>query len=503
MKKPDTCSLSGKSLGAARKAELLNRRQFTGLMAAGSSGILRAESATTSPAVKTRASRPNILLLMADQQTAKIMGAYGNRLVQTPATDELGLSGFRFENFFVQVPLCAPSRACFLTGRYVHGHDVRINPNSLRDGIPTLTAVLGGSGYQTAAIGHIHRKQLCRDFEVADESMMAVWSRARDEKVEELIPRFGSTNFFMHGTIDLKPEQDFDGQVTEKGVEFLENRDRNRPFFLNLAYLSPHPPYFVVPPFDRMYDPESIPLPPRERAGADKPPEYLQASREMGGAESRDENLQKCLAHYYGMVTYLDDQVAKIIGYLREEGLYERTILIYTSDHGDYVGTHGMVAKTCSCYDPLLHVPLAVRVPGLGGGKVINSLLESVDLMPSILELVGLECPDSVHGSSFVPLFEGGTWCKQAVVYAETGGYPLPHTTNAPNGMPASGRIQDIRSMVRTEYWKLTYRPGALGELYDLDKDPDELVNLYRRTGYREKTEELKEELLNWKIRTS
>jgi arylsulfatase A-like enzyme len=214
---------------------------------------------------------------------------------------------------------------------------------------------------------------------------------------------------------------------------------------------------------------------------------------------------------YYGMNTYIDNEVGRVLKRLSELGLEENTIVIYTTDHGDYMCEHGMIRKSKALYDCLIRIPLIVTWPDhIKGGQAFTDLVSMIDIMPTLMEILGLEIPPGVQGMSFLPLMNGGSYESREAIFVEHGlegrFKKLEECTRFPKGpltpdfspgyKSGTGRIKGVR----TGKWKLVYYPNGEGELYDMESDPWELTNLYGRPEYSGIVHELERRVLNWTI---
>ena len=433
---------------------------------------------------------PNIVLLMADQQKATSLGLYGNPDVHTPVLDALAARGLLARHYFVQHPLCFPSRATIMTGLYPHTHGVFSNSGPMPADEQVMAELLRDAGYQTGTVGHFHKTSGGdRGFEyvydMGDGILGALWrertavAQSQPRRVQHMVV-----------TTAHPPDEDLNGRMTELGLQFLDQADRSQPFFLQIAWIDPHPPYFAPVPYDTMYDRDALTLPPQETGFAEKPLAQRQTAQAMGTFDAPEAEIRDALAYYYGMVSHLDAQVGRVVDYLEQHGLADNTVLVYTADHGDYAGEHGMFGKSCTLYDCLVRVPLLLvgpddRVPQ---GRVLGGLTQSVDLLPTLLELAGVAAPEHAHGRSWRRAWDGADDARFDTAFAQVGAQSPQMANdpargnNLPFGPPASGRQVELTSMIRTAEWKLVHTPGReINELYHLTTDPWELHNVYAR----------------------
>ncbi|MAG34908.1 MAG: hypothetical protein CL878_01440 [Dehalococcoidia bacterium] len=454
---------------------------------------------------------PNIVLLMSDQQKATSLGLYGNPDVRTPVLEALAAEGVLNQHYFVQHPLCFPSRCTIMTGRYPHAHGVTTNSRPLPAAERTLAELLHDAGYQNGVVGHFHANSgggrgFDYTHDMGEGVLRQLWAERR--MLAEAQPR--RVQHMVAQTAN-PPDEDMNGKITELGLGFLDQTDRARPFFLQIAWIDPHPPFFAPAPYDTHYDRAGLALPPAEPDFASKPPAQRQTAQDMGTLDAPEAEVRDALAHYYGMVSHLDDQVGRVLAYLDREGLRDNTIIVFTSDHGDYAGEHHMFGKSCTLYDCLVRVPLVLAGPTnlVPSGQVVGGLTQSVDLLPTLLDLSGIAVPDNVQGQSWRTRWEGDSQVDD-MVFAQVGAQPPEMVSdpvrgnNIPFGPPASGRQVELSVMARTSEWKLVYTPGReTNELYHLAEDPWELQNRYARAADQPQVATLLRSLLDWRLETN
>jgi len=422
--------------------------------------------------------QPNILFITADHLRYDTLGHTGDPVIQTPAIDRLASEGVRFANCFVQNPVCQPSRASFMTGRYPRHHGVRWNGNRLDENEVTLMEFLKGHGYTTASIGKHHLSQ--QRFQKATDYMEASGIRNMNpenpfvqyvkSRGYEYLTGFALPNFRESlGAVpsDMPEDCHLDAYVGQKARDHLKRLDAGKPFFMWIGFYGPHHPYIPSGRFARMYDPDNVP--PFHRSDDDlrkKPREYrlycqTENHKYRGFPDASDLTFRKMKAAYYGMVSQLDWQLGLILDALREQGLEDNTVVVFTSDHGEFLGDHGITAKAPFLLDCMLHVPYLIRFPGGQRGMVLDNLVESVDIFPTMAGLAGMEVPEWVQGRDLTPILTGngvGEYSDREAIYAEA---------------------VDKRCL-RTKEWKLIHYPAKdYGELYHLTEDPHELNNLY------------------------
>lgn len=429
-------------------------------------------------------SAPNILFITTDHLRYDTLGYTGDDVIQTPAIDRLASESMRMNNCFVQNPVCAPSRATFMTGRYPKNHGVRWNGSRLSENEVTMIEHFKSHGYKTACVGkhHIGQEKFLKNLDHLEASgIRRGWNERADgdytvhhpNPFEQYVRDRGyeyATGYALPGfrdklgavPSDLPEDCHIDAYVGMKSIEYLESLEGDDPFFLWAGFYGPHHPYVPSGRFATMYDPDQ--LPPFENAGDDlakKPVEYrlyFQAEEHKfkGFPEASDETFRDMKAAYYGMVSQIDWQVGLLLDTLKAKGLSENTVVVFLSDHGEFLGDHGIPAKAPFLLDCMLHVPCLVKVPGQVA-KDCDALVESIDLFPTLSSLAGCMAPECVQGRDMKPVWEGADEGRDCI-FAEA---------------------VDKRC-IRTRNWKYIYYPGkTYGELYNVAKDPHEFNNLY------------------------
>ena len=429
--------------------------------------------------------RPNILFMTTDHLRYDTLGYTGDPLVQTPAIDALAEKSTRFSKCFVQNPVCSPSRASFMTGRYPKNHGVKWNGSKLGEHEITIVEAFKNRGYTTASVGkhgigqqrfgqmldHLDAAGIRRgwkeradgDYTVTDPNPFEQYVRCRgyEYRTGYALPNFRKNLGAVPS--DLPEDCHLDAYVGMKSIEYLEGLDTSDPFFLWVGFYGPHHPYVPSGRFARMYNPNDVP--PFRRAEDDiakKPPEYalyFKAAHHKyrGFDRASDATFRKMKAAYYGMVSQIDWQVGLIMDALEQKGVADETIVVFLSDHGEFLGDHGIPAKAPFLLDCMLQVPCFIAVPGRAG-RTCDALVESVDLFPTLAQLAGVDAPECVQGVDLSPLMQGEQAAVRETVFAEA---------------------VDKRC-IRTCEWKYIHYPAKpYGELYNLSDDPFELDNLY------------------------
>ncbi|MFP4176912.1 MAG: sulfatase-like hydrolase/transferase [Candidatus Brocadiia bacterium] len=459
----------------------------------------------------------NFIYFNPDELRADVLGCYGHELAETPNFDRLAAEGTRFDECHVQHTVCSPSRCSFLTGRYPHNRGHRTLWNLLQPDEPNTFRYLKEAGYEVHWMG----KNDALAQETVPHSITRLHGDIGGGSAHESLFEFGEPGYysFLAGPMN-GPHGD--EAIIERAIRFLSERDAgDPPFMLFLATGMPHPTYTVPQPYYDMYDPEDLPpLKPEELA--DKPSffEHIRQYRDLDKCDYWV--FRKIRAVYLGMVTYVDHLLGRLMDALEDTGLADDTTLFAFSDHGDWAGDYGLTEKWPSGLDDCLtRVPMIVRSPGMVEGHVVEEPMECFDIMPTTLELAGVESDHTHFAHSMIPRLEGGSGDPGRAVYAE-GGYDghepqcfeggdndrlLDNEKGIyfPKGLQQQEKPETTcrATMIRTSEWKLIRRTNGEHELYDLQSDPEECLNLYRQEKYREIARKLEQKMLDWYIHTA
>jgi choline-sulfatase len=412
--------------------------------------------------------RPNILVLMSDQHNPRITGCYGDRIVRTPNLDALAARGVLFENAYCQAPVCVPSRMSFLTSQQPSQNRVWGNGDYLPEDTTTFAHALGASGYETALIGRMH-------FNGVDQ-----WHGFEKRLVGALSPQFphigyplspelfpGATNSSKKSVTIAGPGktayQAYDEDVTKATVEYLRSRKSgDRPFCAVAGFVLPHSP-FVCPKEDWKYYYDRVSVPRLPAGYVERLHPAVKKWREARGVtDLNDEEIRRGRAGYYGLVTQFDRQAGRILTALRESGLEKNTLVVYTTDHGEKAGENGLWWKF-NFYDGSASVPLIISLPGrLPEGRRMKEVVSLVDVGPTLIDFAGGEKMPAATGRSLAPLLAG-----------RVEGWP----NEAFSELPATAGVPTTR-MIRRGKWKLVHYDGMRPQLFDMEKDPQELEDL-------------------------
>jgi len=449
--------------------------------------------------------RPNILWICTDQQRFDTLGCYGNTYVRTPNIDRLAEGGTLFESCFCQNPLCTPSRASFLTGRYPRTTRDRGNGVSIPADEVLVTGIFADAGYYCGLSGKLHisacNPKACPEMErrVEDGYAEFHWSHhpapdwPGNEYIRWLSERgaewsTGPSEASEHVRAGMPAELHQTTWCAEVAADFIRRRSSSgEPWLFSLNCFDPHHAFDPPPSHLERYVEalDEVPLPNYVPGELDSKPEpHATIHRGAYGnplsfpydkMSERDHRAVR--AAYWAMVDLIDEGVGSVLAALDETGQREDTIVVFTSDHGELLGDHGMYLKGSFFYDPCVRVPLIVSWAGsVSEGLRAAGLVELTDLAPTLLGAAGLEIPERMQGRSLWPVLRGEADPSRIRddVYCEHYGGAEPGEARG-------------ATMLRTELWKLVARHGTgTGELYDLDSDPGETRNLWDEPGARD-----------------
>lgn len=420
--------------------------------------------------------RYNIVIINPDQMRWDYLTPNGHPFIATRNLSRLAAIGTNFSHAFCSSPMCGPSRTSFLTGKYPCEHGVRDYGGTLPPEAPDALKQLQKAGYHTALFGKDHVRQ--------GDSIGVNYHEGEDLCIGNMDDHPSYTRSWSSGTLESDSPWNLTERFTTAGLDYIERRNATgEPFYLTLNYQDPHP-YFTAPaPYDTLFSPEQFELPENfRRAPVDGEPDRLSHWRQNSRSpEASEADFKKAMAMYCGQIRYVDDQVGRVLDKLETLGILDKTIVLFWSDHGEYLGDYGVTHKQATFYDSLVRIPALIWDPSgrIQKGKC-DSLVEAPDLMATVLELCGIEQPAGSHAYSL--LTDG--YQARADVFAEGGTYlapldaPIPGVNlRAPHGPSQFGP----GAMIRTRKWKLCAHSFDQWELFDLENDPYENSNVAQR----------------------
>lgn len=467
----------------------MNRRHFSTLLA----GTTLASTASKTLAAK--AEKPNLLVIHTDEHNFRTLGCYRDLLgddqayvwgkgikVDTPHIDRIAREGAICTSYFASSPVCTPSRASFVTGLYPVATGSPKNEMPLHDGLGTFASVLHDQGYATSYVGKWHLDgdakpgfEPPRKFGFSDNRYMmnrGHWKGLGHDKdgkpvVLGLVPNTHNAKF----NVSKSTEEDFTTDyLTSRVLEIME-RDKKRPFAIMLSIPDPHTPNLVRPPYDKMYDNLHFENPRTMQVDESTMPKWALSPRNVDHLE------QNKMQDYFGMVKCIDDNVGRLLKFLEENKLADNTIVIFTSDHGDLMGEHRKHNKGMP-FETSAKIPFVIRWPkGIAAGKRINSPYTTADFPPTILGIMGApQIQGEQHGINDAKAFLS----KKKVVDSDRVTY-----------MTMGGWVAAV-----TDRYKYVLSPKDVPWLFDVKKDPDELINFAKNPEYAGIAAQLEKELL-------
>ena len=479
-------------------------------------------------------SQPNLLFLFTDEQRADTLGAYGNTKIHTPNLDRLAGWSTLFERAYVTQPVCTPSRATILTGLYPHTCGCTANNVPLPGDVPCLPEMLSRGQYTAGYHGKWHlgdeifAQHGFDDWVSVEDMYRRHFSPGRDRKARSDYHHFLIDSGFAPADGDAFSR----GQTARLAEEFSKpaflarhasrfiRENRRRPFVLFVNFLEPHMPFFG--PRDDQYDPRELNLPGNFEAGVaeDQPlkARLLQRhSRQKGisGLPLQTEaDWRRVIANYWGLCSLVDTHVGTILNTLADCGLWDNTIIVYTSDHGDMLGSHGLAAKSVM-FEEAVRVPLLIRLPGQAAPRRTAAAMSQIDLVPTLLDLMGQQIPAHLQGRSLRAALEGTGRPMPEDVFIEWNGpdcgikrfsgeeeYPDYLAEMATHEQFLRAMEDPVRTVVTAAGWKFNCSPGGQDELYNLNDDPLETTNLAGAEESLPVMRTLARAIRRWQVRT-
>lgn len=461
--------------------------------------------------------RPNILVIMTDQQRMDTVSAYGlNDLCRTPNIDRLADRGVLFTHAFTPTAICSPARASFYTGLYPHKNGVTANGRTINEGVKGINHYLDEAGYRCGYAGkwHVDQERGPSEMGFTGKDFMGygfpggnllpglqfgarpmkgpnhyeAYLKENGFEIPTVSHRYVGTNptnqsqemFALH---EGPVESSIEYFVAEEAIRVMhEMKEDDAPFFLWTNFWGPHTPCLVPEPYFSMYNPADIPEHPSYCETFDRKPHVQRMIEELWGLGDYGwQGFQEISARYYGHCTQIDDMVGRMVQALDMMGELENTVIVFTADHGDCLGAHRLIEKGEFMYDEIYRIPLVVAHPScrLPGGTNENFYYLQ-EIMCSILDIAGVEVPDQLDGQSFLPAILGN---------------------QEPNGREEVYCVFDRhftvanQRMVRTRSHQFTFNSSDTAELYDLIEDPYQLNNLIRDPAYQAVKMDLKQRM--------
>ena len=489
----------------------------------------------------------NILFIMCDQLRCDYLSCYGHPHLQTPNIDRLAGRGVRFTRAYCQAPLCGPSRASFYTGRYMSSHGVMANKDPLKLGELTLGDYLRAAGMRTvlagkseaspnhAALGRLGIDQKSAAARLAAQNGFESYEHFAGLYPDPIAPRHLGYNDYLrtngfdgdnpwelyaNSALDDEgrrvsgwhmrhadkaarvPEQHSETAfITDRALDFLDSADAGGRWCLHLSYIKPHWPYLAPAPYHAAYDAGDVAPPVRHKHELDDPHPVYAAFLEQPYSRNfaRDDVRERVIPAYMGLIKQIDDHLGRVLARLESSGLVRNTLIVFSSDHGDYLGDHWLGEKDLF-HEPSVRIPLIISDPApeadAARGSVNHELVEAVDVLPTLVEFAGGgRCGERVEGRSLLPLLRstGSADGPRDHVVSE-----IDYSDRGPRGVLRLHPYDCRAYMIRTLDWKYILHECFGPQLFDLKNDPDEYDDLGGDTGYSPVRNDLHERLFEW-----
>ncbi len=507
----------------------MKRRKF--LKTLGTSSLIMTVQGCSLLGVKKN--KPSLLFIWTDEQRADTMAAYGNTKIKTPNLNKLCRESIVFKKAYVSQPVCTPSRSTVMTGLWPHTTGLIYNNIPLPVDVPCLPEMINNPDYRTAYMGKWHlgdeifRQHGFDDWISIEDNYITHYQEGRDRnkrsdyhhflEAKGYKPDRKSNNTFSRSFAARRSLEHCKPRFLEdRACEFLR-KNQNDPFILYVNFLEPHMPFFG--PFDDLHNPEEIDLPANfsDPLEENEPLHYrMKRERDLQKYGKSEKDFRKLIAKYWGLVAQVDRSVGNILKTLDELRLADNTIVVYTSDHGDMMGAHHMVEKGVM-YEEAVRIPWIMRVPQLKlKGRKIANPVSHIDMVPTLLELMGKQPDKKLPGQSLVPLMKGDNVDEDHVFIewhsrkkeALTPLIQAKLEKSTPNYIKASpeeihkATQENPRAVISPDGWKLCLSDFDKCQLFNLNDDPGETTNLYDSGKYDDVIDRLTEKILDWQQKT-
>ncbi|HKI87486.1 MAG TPA: sulfatase-like hydrolase/transferase [Draconibacterium sp.] len=442
----------------------------------------------SAPFIKVKKNAPNILWICTDQQKWNTIGALGNPYVKTPNLDHLVKEGVSFTKAFCQAPFCTPSRASFLTGMYPS--TILANKNGQAEwpeAAPLITKILKDAGYECGLAGKLH---------LSTAMANRPEKRPKDDGYQIFFYSHspyqgGSSNdylsYWKNRGIDILKLKNELGYVPEKyhqttwctdrAIDFIKEK-REWPWLFSINIYDPHPPFDPPQKYIDRYNIDELPSPVFAESDIKEKSAFNDVMFQSIPEKYTDKENKTRLAKYWAQIDLIDENIGRLLEALKETGQLDNTMIIFTSDHGDMTGDHGLINKGCRFYESLVRVPLIFSYPALFKENLqSDKMVELIDIVPTILELTGLPINKRIQGKSLMPVLTGSNPTGFHREFVRSEFYDA--------GELKKNQKFNFGTMYRTEKYKLIiYHGHEKGELFDLSKDPNEFHNLWDDPAY-------------------
>lgn len=474
--------------------------------------------------VAAQSTKPNIVLIITDQQRADLCGREGFPLPVTPYADSLASQSVWFDKAYTSAPASAPARCSLLSGRFPSATHVRTNHN-----IPDayyekdLLDILKENGYHTALIGknHTYRKANIEfDYFIGYGHRGKDKPETSDEKAfAQFLNKEVPGHYLKPAPFPIEKQQPY--QIVSHALEWIQQQ-KDAPFFIQVSIPEPHTPSQVCDPYFSMFPPEDLPPLLTSRKDLEKKGEKYMAlaALEDKACPNLQQQIPQLRSIYLGMIRMIDDQMKRLVEGIKSYGLEDNTLFIILSDHGDYCGEYGIIRKGAGVAESLTRIPMIWAGYGIKSqNRPMDAHVSIVDIFPTLCSVIGAEIPVGVQGRSLWPMLTGKEYpreefssivveqgyggedftLEESLTFEEAGSYRknVEGSFDGLNPWTQSGSLR----MIRKGDWKLVMDNNGQGELYNLKKDPSEINNLFDNKKNVSEQLDLLKELLTWNIR--
>ena len=478
----------------------------------------------------------NILFITADQWRGDCLSALGHPVIRTPHLDALAAEGVLFARHFANAAPCGPSRASLHTGMYLQNHRSAMNGTPLDARHTNWALEAAKAGYDPVLFGYTDTSRDPRELEADDPWLrtyegvlpgirpvcqMDAWGLPWVEHLKSLGFETPSDTRYTFGLrkpgleyedgapnprpLDYPAEVDDTAFMVDRTIDYM--RGASGPFIAHLSILRPHPPFVAPEPYNSLYDPAALPGFVRkdtpEEEGRQHPWLAYQLGRRLFRAPADENKLRRLKAVYFGLMSRVDDEIGRLVAFMKSEGLWERTLIIFTSDHGEQIGDHWLLGKG-GYFDGSYHIPLIVRDPracaDASRGQVVRAFTENVDIMPTMLEAIGAEVPLQCDGRGLAPFLAGRpapvNWRDEAHWEFDFRD-PADSEAEALLGLTLHQCAMNIIRCERYKYVHFTHLPPLF---FDLERDPDEMDDRSGDPAYLPMVLTYAQKLLSWRM---
>ena len=469
-------------------------------------------------ASKVSKRKPNLLFIWTDEQRADTMAVYGNTKIHAPNLNKLAAESVVFEKAYVTQPVCTPNRSAVMTGLWPHTSGCIKNNIPLPGEVPCLPEIVNDPDYRTAYMGKWHLgdeifvQHGFEEWVSMEDGYSSYYSSGRDRNKRSDYHHFliehgykpDRGDKFSRGFAARRPIEHCKPKFLElKACDFMR-RHRDEPFMLYINFLEPHMPFFG--PLDNEHDPQQVDVPAnfRDPLEENEPLRYRVKRESCMEKYGRDEkSIRSLIAKYWGLVTQVDRSVGTILETLENLGLAENTIVVYTSDHGDMMGSHNLVTKSVM-YEEAVRIPWLMRIPQLGmKQRLIANPVSQIDMVPTLLELLGRDRNERLDGRSLVPLIKSGRPVRDHVYIQwnpNSGAISVKKGGTKLAGKEQLKRVENesSRAVISPDGWKLCLSDVDKCQLFNLNDDPGETTNLLDSGRHKDVIDRLKKKIHKW-----